>query len=90
MKTTVSLHSLMIQGSKERKSLSGAIKTSKATSTAFWNRINDKIKRDQVDPAWVVEHATDKQLHKKSGDKREIWSAWLVETIVSNHYLSLK
>jgi hypothetical protein len=90
MKTTVSLHSLMILGSKERKSLSGAIKTSKATSTAFWNRINDKIKRDQVDPAWIVEHATDKQRNDKQGNKREHWSAWLVEQIVANHYKSLQ
>ena len=89
MKTTVSLHSLMIQGSKERKSLSGAIKTSKATSTAFWNRINDKIKRDQVTPAWIVEHATDKQLHRKNGDDRLIWSAWHVELVVCNYYNKL-
>lgn len=90
MKTTTSLHNLMIQGSRERKSLSGAIKTSKATSTAFWNAINSKIKRDQVDPAWIVEHATDKQRNDKQGNKRGHWSAWLVEQIIANHYKSLQ
>ena len=94
MKSAISIHKLMIEGSKERKSLSGAIKCSKSTSTRFWNAINDKIKRDQVTPAWVIEHATDKQLStfNRAGEltgKREIWSAWLVERIVATYYQSL-
>lgn len=85
----ISLHSLMILGSKERKSLSGAIKCSKATSAKFWSAVSNKVKKDAIDPAWIVSQATDNQLNRKNGDKREIWSAWLVETIISKYYNSL-
>ena len=90
MKTKkVTLHSLMILGSKERKSLSGAIKCSKATSLKFWSAISDKIKKDSIDPAFIVSHATPAQLHKKGGEDRAVWSAWLVESIICKYYKSL-
>lgn len=87
---TVSLYKLQIEGSKERKSLSGALKCSKATSVNFWKAIAKKIKSSEVDPAWIVKNASEKQLHrtKKTGEveKRENWSAFLVETIVRKKF----
>ena len=84
----------MIEGSRERKSLSGAIKCSKTTSTKFWNAISDKIKKNDVDPAWVIAHANEKQLStfNRAGEttgKRENWSAWLVERVIVGYYNSL-
>jgi len=88
----------MIEGSKERKSLSGAIKTSKANSTKFWNAVNDKIKKNDVTPAWIVKRATDNEKYLLNKDRefklneakekidRVNWSAWGIEKIVRRTY----
>jgi hypothetical protein len=84
----MSLYKLQIQGSKERKSLSGAIKCSLATSNEFWNAVFKikKMKKTDITPKFIIDNATEKQLNpmKKSGEtyKREVWSAWMIEMIV--------
>lgn len=87
------LFKLQITGSKERKSLSGALKCSQVTSIDFWKEVK-KIIKDKIDPAWIVSKADEKQLNRfsRKGEnlgKREIWSAWLVETIIRKYAQTL-
>lgn len=90
---SVSLYKLQVTGSKDRKSLSGALKCSKATSVEFWKEVGKKIKVAEITPAWITGKATDKQLNrlKKDGttEKREVWSAWMVETIIRQYVQTL-
>ena len=92
MANSVSLHKLMIEGSKERKSLSGAIKTSQSTSINFWKQVSDKIKNTEVTPKWIAETGSPilKRTDKKTAEisDRSVWSAWLVEKIVVAWYNS--
>lgn len=91
MKTNeISLYKLQVTGSRERKTLSGALKCSKATSIEFWKKVSKKIKPAEVDPAWIIKNATEKQLNrtKKTGEvvKVEKWSAFAVETIIRKKF----
>lgn len=92
----------MIEGSRERKSLSGAIKVAKLNTPGnnkFWNAIADHVKKNDVDPKFVINHATEKEkflLNKdrefKKNDKnerieREKWSAWMIQKIIRRYVL---
>jgi hypothetical protein len=90
---SVNLYKLQVTGSKERKSLSGALKCSKVTSVEFWKEVGKKVKIAEITPAWITGKATEKQLNKVKKDgtveKRAIWSAWMVETIIRQYVQTL-
>jgi len=94
----------MIEGSRERKSLSGAIKVAKLNTPGnnkFWNEISEYLKKNDVDPKFVIEHASDKEKYsltkarefklsdKKEKIAREKWSAWQVQQIVRRYVIQL-
>lgn len=96
MKTSKnSLHSHMVGASRERKSLSGAIKVSKIdnpANRAFWREVADMctLTKADVDPKFIIDNASEKELGKfdkaglRTGD-RAIWSAWTVMAIVRRY-----
>lgn len=96
MKTSKNfLHAHMVQASRERKSLSGAIKVSKIDTSgnrAFWKDVHIMcgLTKSDVDPKFITEHADEKQLGKynrageRTGD-RLIWSEWTVKQIVRKY-----
>jgi len=94
--TTVknSLHKSMVGASRQKKSLSGAIKVAMITNsdnTDFWREVNQLcgLKKTDVTPAFIVSHANEKQLNTRKGTAREIWSDWMVKQIVRAYTLEL-
>jgi hypothetical protein len=84
------LFGLQLKGSKERKSLSGAIKSSFATSNEFWAEVLkvSKMKKADFDPKFIVSIAAAKDLKAvKKGVliEKTVWSAWSVENIVRRY-----
>lgn len=98
------LHNSRIKASKERKSLSGAIKTAKMNmpgNNEFWKLVAPYVKKNDVDPKWITEHATEKQLNVTNKDRnlkkdengklipREKFTAWGIQEIIKNHIKTL-
>lgn len=74
------LHAAMIAGSRDRKTLSGAIKGSKMNSM-FWKLIDPVLKKSEVDPDWIVKNGGE-LLKRKNGDPKTAWSVWAVEKVI--------
>lgn len=91
------LHNSRIKASKERKSLSGAIKTAKMNmpgNNEFWKLVAPHVKKQDVDPKWITDHATkEKHLNsiKKTGDvvKREKFTAWGIQEVIKDYIKTL-